>query len=217
MNNKAQLAIVGAQKAGTTSLKNYLSKHPAIATHPQTEFAYFAVDKEYEKGWNWAVQHYLGHVPDQSSIVIKNVAIAYTKQALERLKDHNPHCQIVMILREPVSRAVSSYQMGVSDGWLTSDFDDIFTAIDSYQSTGEENQLYRNLVKLGEYAKHLDLIYQYFPADQVDVILFDELKSKPKQITTHVLSKLGLDVGDIQAFDPTDKGYTTRVGSQDLR
>ena len=29
------LFIIGAQKAGTTSLKNYLAEHPEIVSHPQ--------------------------------------------------------------------------------------------------------------------------------------------------------------------------------------
>ena len=39
--NKIDIMIVGAQKAGTTSLLRYLGEHPECVAHPQKEFAYF--------------------------------------------------------------------------------------------------------------------------------------------------------------------------------
>lgn len=41
MPGKIDLFIAGAQKSGTTSLKNYLSEHPQIFGHIQAEFTFF--------------------------------------------------------------------------------------------------------------------------------------------------------------------------------
>ena len=45
------IMIIGAQKAGTTSLKNYLGEHPELQTHPQKEFGYVWDDKEFNQGF----------------------------------------------------------------------------------------------------------------------------------------------------------------------
>jgi len=45
------LMIIGAQKAGTTSLKNYLGEHPEICTHERIEFMFFVNEQEYKQGY----------------------------------------------------------------------------------------------------------------------------------------------------------------------
>lgn len=51
MGEKIDIFIIGAQKAGTTSLKNYLGEHPQINTHTTKEFSYFYDDEEYNAGF----------------------------------------------------------------------------------------------------------------------------------------------------------------------
>lgn len=49
---KIDALIIGAQKAGTTSLKNYLAQHDMIKTHEVIEFPYFKDIEEYRKGYS---------------------------------------------------------------------------------------------------------------------------------------------------------------------
>ena len=130
---KIDLMIVGAQKAGTTALKNYLNEHPKVLGHPQTEFAYFSDNDLYERDFDKVFkEHFLvGNSKTAQVIIAKNVTICSSKISLERLRDHNPDCKIVFVVREPVSRAYSSYTMEVFNGWLTREFSCIETVIDN--------------------------------------------------------------------------------------
>ena len=95
--------IIGAQKAGTTSLKNYLGEHPQIVTHPHTECSFFASDDEYNEGFEKGFVRYFGGEKDfQDKVIVgKNVTISFREFALKRLAQHNPNCKIVFILRNP--------------------------------------------------------------------------------------------------------------------
>ncbi len=65
--------IAGAQKAGTTSLKNYLAQHPQIGTHTQEEMLYFNNDRHFELGYEYACRRYFGYVEENRILMAKHV------------------------------------------------------------------------------------------------------------------------------------------------
>jgi len=185
------LMIVGAQKAGTTSLKNYLSEHPEITGHLQTEFSFFASNKEFEEGYASVAPKFFLPKVGEHKIIAKNVGVYNRKYAIERLYQHNSNCIVVFVIRDPVERALSSYSMQKSNGWSHS-LDDIKNAIAAYEN-GEYNVLYHNYIALGMYARQMKNIYEYFPKDQVMAILFEDFKKNPQLICQKIFEKLGVD------------------------
>jgi len=185
------LMIVGAQKAGTTSLKNYLSEHPEITSHLQTEFSFFANHEEFEQGYERIRQIFFSQKEDEHKIVAKNVGIYNRKYAIERLYQHNPHCLLVFVIRNPVERAFSSFSMQKSNGW-TQSLDDLKQAVANYEA-GNKNVLYHNFISLGLYTRQLKNIYEYFPKEQVMVILFEDFKKNPLRICQNIFSRLEVD------------------------
>ena len=217
--------IVGAQKAGTTSLKNYLNEHPDIMSHSQIEFSFFNDDAEYALGYDKIFNKYFSQnqLKPNYKIVAKNVGICNNELAIQRLQKHNPACQIVFIIRKPVERAYSSYTMEVSNGWLKRDFAEIKQVIDNKQYY---DVFYKILVELGFYAAQLEMIYKYFPAEQVQVFLFEDLKTKSEEICKSLFKLLNINAD----FAPNIKkvhnktrqvkssfisGITTRLRSND--
>ncbi|MEO8116283.1 MAG: hypothetical protein ABI653_01465, partial [Bacteroidota bacterium] len=99
MTNQIDLMIVGAQKAGTTSLNNYLAQHPNIFTHFTLEFNMFRSPEDFEKGF----QFYLDNTIDKEiktnrdkiKLVAKRVGIMHDKKMISLLKSHNPNVKIV--------------------------------------------------------------------------------------------------------------------------
>jgi len=162
---KIDLMIVGAQKAGTTSLIKYFLDHPDVLSHPQTEFAFFRSDMEYKEGYNHVFNRYFtkGN-PSAKTILAKNVGIYSDVQAIERLHDHNPNCKLIYLMREPVSRAISSYNMEIFNGWLKKEFYDLEEII---KNEAHDDVMYRLFIRLGLYAEHLRNIYKFFPKENV--------------------------------------------------
>lgn len=204
---KIDLAIIGAQKAGTTSLKQYLGEHPDISTHPHVEFSYFSDNEEYGNSWEETYLKYFSEseVTEKSKIIIKNAAMHFRENSIERIYKHNPNCHIVFILREPVQRAYSAFQMAQRSGWMEKPFSYVYEAIDKNKA-GEYDVFYRFMIDLGIYHKQIETIYKYFPKKQLSVFLYDDLKNNPQKVCKSIFELLNISSN----FTPdTDKKYNT--------
>ena len=187
-HKKLNLIIVGAQKAGTTSLNNYLRAHPEISGHKAVEFSFFADPKEYQEGFDSAYDK-LFDCKEQNTLVSKNVTIAFNEAAIARIKEHNPAIKLVFILREPVSRAYSAYTMAVKDGWMQRSFAEFREILSSKQYN---DIMYRHFIKHGLYAEQLKTILKYFPSEQLKIYLFEDLKENPQQVCNDIFKWLDL-------------------------
>ncbi len=183
------LMIVGAQKAGTTSLLMYLGEHPNIVRHAQKEFAYFLTPNEYKKGYESAVKKYYQteSISDSDIILAKSASLYSDEEALKRLYAHNPKCEIVIILRNPVDRAYSSYLMEKNAGSGSFGFDEIPRLL-SHKSSWE----YQFFIDYGIYIQHLRILYSIFPKEQVQVIFYEDLKDNAPQICKTIFQKIGV-------------------------
>lgn len=187
---KIDAVIVGAQKAGTTSLNTYLAEHPDILGHPQTEFAYFRDDNEYQQDYDQVFDRYFTLGDSTSSIVLaKNAAIYDSEKAIKRLADHNPDCKIIFLLRNPVSRAISSYHMERFNGWMKHELDEIVGVIEREEY---ESVLYRLLINMGLYADHLQVLQEHFPKENIKLYLFEELKQDTASVYRDICHWLGV-------------------------
>lgn len=110
------LMIIGAPKAGTTSLKTHLGRHPGVCTHAQREMQFFASDERYARGFDRMAPVYFP-CADRPVRLGKSVAMMYSATALERLRLHNPDVHVVILLRHPVDRAYSEYWYARRRGW----------------------------------------------------------------------------------------------------
>jgi len=100
--------IIGAQKAGTTSLFNYLLKHPDIVDPLQKEINFF--DKYYKKGLKW----YKCWFPKKRKMINKIVGEScpdyfFNPKVPERVANCLPQIKLIVLLRNPVHRTISHY------------------------------------------------------------------------------------------------------------
>lgn len=188
---KIDVMIVGAQKAGTTSLHNYLSQHPDVLGHPQLEFAYFESDTEFAEDYSRVFKRYFTNGrPDAPVVIAKNAAIYTSPKALARLHEHNPDCNIIFLLREPVARAISAYNMERFNGAINDSIDELVAGI---QGTHSPNPIFDLILQRGLYAEHLQNILKFFPKSQVKLLLFEEFSQNPESIVKNLYSWIGLD------------------------
>jgi len=184
--------IAGAQKAGTTSLKSYLSQHPQICTHWQTEFMYFWADHIYEMGYARAYRRYFSHCDSSTMLLAKNVDVLDSLKARKRLFQHNPDVKIILVLRNPVDRAYSAYWYARSMGW--EDLPSFEQAIlaDPNRHSDPVARVSCSYLERGIYVKHLEEIYELFPQENVMIFLFEDLKERPVQMCNEIFKHLGL-------------------------
>jgi len=104
--------ILGAAKSGTTTLIHELKNHPHVFT-PGYEVNYFT--QKYTKGAQW--YNALFNFPDKIQGE-KSTSYFYEKPCHERISEHNPTIKLIVLLREPVNRAFSNWNMRHVQGRL---------------------------------------------------------------------------------------------------
>lgn len=193
MEKTIDIMVVGAQKAGSTSLYQYLIQHPGVDTHIQREMTFFVNDHEYETGYPKAYSRYFKDTTHGSLLMAKHVHAMYSSKALQRLYQHNPEMHIIVVLRNPVDRAYSAYLYARRMGWeATTSFEEGLAAEKQRLAEGWESHKNNTYVLGGMYYNHLRKIYGYFSKEQVSVYTTDDLKDNAASVTTEIYSRLGL-------------------------
>ncbi len=192
-NPLIDVAVVGAQKAASTSLHRYMAMHPAFATHPKLEFTYFVRDEEYRKGYESAFRdNFTDYVVGQK-ILVKNVGLMYWEKAAERLHQHNPDMKLIAVLRNPTDRAWSAFHyarlMGVE---ALTDFGKAMELGPSRFKNPIEYGMTDYLGR-GHYAHQIRLLRNLFGEKNILVILQDELKTDPLGTLQKCFSFCGVD------------------------
>lgn len=182
---------IGAQRAATTWLFECLDRHPDIFVPCEKEVHYF--DEKYHRGWEWYATHFREADPNQ---IVGEITPNYldVDAAADRIATDCPSAKLFVVLREPVSRAISSYEL-LGHRFAEKSFD-------------EACRPGRYLVELGLYAKHLKRFFQRFDRKQIKVLLFDDVKKNPEYVLQELCVYLG--VSPIQA-PRTEKRVNTTV------
>ena len=130
---KVGIFIVGAPKAGTTSLYNYLNEHPEIVMSMKKETDYFSnesIEKQgmyYEKKRIMTLARYHSFFPVSENKIYGEASVSYLfyKDVPKKIKDYNDNGKIIVMLRNPVDRAFSHYLMDYRLGLSSNSFDQI--------------------------------------------------------------------------------------------
>ena len=110
--NAPDFLIVGAQKSGTTSLHFYLAQHPHLLGSRPKEVRYFHKDANFKKGKNWYHSHFKNINGKRNFLCFESTPEnLYLPQATQRIKEEYPGIKIIIILRNPVDRAFSAWNM----------------------------------------------------------------------------------------------------------
>ncbi len=188
---KIQLMIVGTQKSGTSSLLRYLAQHPDIETHAQPEMTFFLQEREYTRGYEWAFTKYFDGCSQDNQLIAKNVMVMHAPEIMQRIYEHNPMIQLVVLLREPVARAYSAYWWARRRGWETiKTFEEALDA--------EETRLKESWFKWRQcayrhnstYYPHVKNLIEQFGASQVHCILTETLNADAQTVCQQLFNHL---------------------------
>lgn len=192
--------IAGAQKCATTTLAAWLFESPYIHGHRgDRELSFFINNREYGEGfYKTFLREYKLSDSRRRVIAAKSVDVMCDKLALFRLKQHNPDCVLVVLLRNPVERAYSAYWFARRRGWETSrSFESALRREPQLPphllTISERNRQY---VNRGFYYKHLLLMEQYFSRHQMRVFLLDDFKRRPEEMYREIHKAIGVTCVD---------------------
>jgi Sulfotransferase domain len=205
--------IIGAQKAGTTSLYNYIAQHPQVLPAEKKEIHYF--DHFYQNGEFW----YRSHFPHNRTLKRKGAVTGegspfylFHPLCAERISAI-PDVKLIVLLRNPVERAISHYFMQVRKGHETLPIDMAMRNEESRIATEVEKleryPYYRSYPlahfsykSRGIYADQLKRYLDNFSRERLLVVKAEDLFSRTNNVLKEVYGFLGID----QSFLPPDLG-----------
>ena len=216
--------VIGAQKAGTTSLFKTLRQHPAVVPAFKKEIKFF--DCNYVLGLDW----YRAHFPYQSEMkagcLSGEASPHYIAHPLtpQRIARTLPEVKLIALLRNPVERAYSHYQLNVRRGREPLSFEEaiekepdrlrkVLEVITLDESYPLYNFLHYSYLNKGLYAEQLQRWFEVFPRHQILVLQSEVFFAQPEQSFAQVLDFLQLpawapekfkayNIGRYAAIDP---------------
>lgn len=205
--------IVGEPRSGTTTLHDWMSQHTDIYMSSVKEPHYFS-KIEFPSPDNEVLhitrdtQTYLKLFSSGKDCPVRGESSTYylADPAAPRLISETvPTAKLIAVLRDPIERAYSHYLLYNRRGKQKLSF---YETIQRDITKPEDQNLAHNLVELGRYHKHISNYLQYFPQNQLLVLLFDDLHNHPKETMAQIFDFLGVEAGQADDID-TGKAQNT--------
>jgi hypothetical protein len=203
--------LVGAAKAGTTSIYAYLSEHPQVffptvkephfftkvRPAPELRFLIEAISKRsaYLRLYACATGHDI--IGDASPSYL------WHPEVPQRIRAEIPQAKIAIILRDPVERAYSHYLMDYREGAQSRSFyEALLDDMNRPEKGWGVSYLY---YELGLYAAQVQRYFEAFKPEQVKVLMFEDFRRDPRAVLRELTDFLGLDPEPLAEIDTSRK------------
>jgi hypothetical protein len=193
--------VIGAQRAGTSSLYRYLGSHPDVAPSARKEVEYLT--RRYANGENWYRAHFPFAFLARSRTAFEATPdYLFHPSAAARASETVPEARLIALLRDPVERAWSHHGHMVRLGYETLGFEAALEAEDDRSAADlaridDPHHDPKDLLRFsyrarGRYAEQLERWYQRFPRERVLVLWSDDLFMDPATTYRRILEFLRL-------------------------
>ena len=172
--------IIGAAKAGTTSLHSYLAVHPQIHMSRHKELAFFDDRLRWSKGLDWYKSYFDSSYPVNGESSPQYTIHPTATGVPERIKQVLGAPKLIYIVRDPIDRLLSEYTQ-IWDLWPDADPFELATinSATPYHCSCYFTQLSRYLT--------------LFPKENILMLVLERLNTKPVETLQQVFHFLGVD------------------------
>jgi len=242
--NSPDFIIIGAQKSGTTSLHHYLGQHPKLAGSRPKEVHYFDKWVNYGYSMDWYKKHFIRTSLESRLYFESSPNYLYHEEVARQLVVHFPEIRLIAILRDPVERAYSAWNMyrhffdsgkawgemkPTKPGYVNSIFKNLFQDRITFPTFREAIEIELKLMesgidsepaflRRGLYARQLEMYYKYFRKETILVLGFKDLVADLQgtlQKVTAFLSVQDFDFAKLRKEPKNVRAYGQHVGSKD--
>lgn len=202
---KPSAICIGAQKGGTTALFNYLSSHPDIVLPRVKEIDFFNCNSRFNRGYNSYHSFFPRNILSYRNKITLDITPGYIEEGdktAKRIYEYNPDTKIIVLLRNPITRAFSAWQMYrkfyINDKhwfykWMyrcdasleknffltrPPSFGESFEndIIDEINAMRNGQHIEMPILKLGLYYESLKPYFEYFPESQILISASEDMK-----------------------------------------
>jgi len=195
---KVNFIGIGAQKAATTWIFKCLEEHPDICVSNPKETFFFCEDDKFQRGAEYYKSFFLG-CEERKITGEYTTSYLSTPGTAERIKKYYPDVQLIVCLRDPVKRAISTYNH--------LDFKNITKKLNFKEALVECPEI----VEYGFYYRYLRNYFDLFPRENILVLIYEDIEKDPGEFIEKIYSFLGVD----DEFVP--KGVNSKVNTSAAR
>lgn len=192
---KVSIFIVGAPKAGTTSLYHYLNAHPNIVMSSEKEpnyFSYQDLQKEklyYKTSEIDSSEEYLklfDFIEDPNQLYGEaSVSYLFYSDVAKRIKKYNIDAKIIIMLRDPIDRAFSHYLMDFKLGLISEKFESVFLR--------KSGVFFQQYFELGNYTQQIKNYLNIFDSKNIHIIWHNDFRENSRLEIKKAYKFLGVD------------------------
>ena len=230
--------VIGVQKGGTSTLFSYLKGHPELVL-PQKEIHFF--DLYYDRGLDWYRSHFPMKAGGGATITGEGTPYyCFHPLVPERIKADLPAAKLILLLRNPVDRAHSHYQMIRKQGRIgDQSFEEVLDIeeqtldreteriLKDPNHSSEHHRIY-SLLRRGRYYEQIAHWFSLFPREQFLILRSEDFFQNPKDALGRVFEFLAIEpvypnrnlvvnAGTYQPLDETTRTRLSRYFEEDQR
>ncbi|MGH2572642.1 MAG: sulfotransferase [Actinomycetota bacterium] len=181
-NGLPNFVVIGAMRAGTTSLWEYLRGHPQVFMATLKEPNFFSEAGTWKRGRGW----YESLFRDAGgAIAVGEASTSYTKHPIhpgvpERMARVIPGARLVYVVRDPIARIRSHYEWALHRGL-------------EHRPLAQAVLEHPGYVAYSRYAFQLDRYLDWFARDRLLVVTSEDLRDARRRTVRRVFEFLGVD------------------------
>ena len=236
-NFKVNIFIIGAQKSGTSALHSYMLNHREIIGGKVKEINYFNHKEKYAKGDNWYHNQFVKPLfyKPKKYFIDSTPQYITDENVAEMIFQYNPNAHIIVLLRNPVERAYSAWNMYKQ----FSEFTDVnrkkladrhaslqnrklfynfittnpFPSFEDFAEKELKNiDTYPRILKKGIYVEQLIPYYKLFPKNKITIIESKDFKQNKLEYLNLIFDKLELsNIQDLTLEDVHKREYVSKM------
>jgi len=192
--------MIGAMKAGSTTLADYLANSSEVCFSSNKEPQYFS--RHFD---DWSLQKY-HELWSDPSMVCGEGSTCYSRWpkyqgVAKRIYEYNPKMKFVYILRHPIKRAYSHYVHNVVKG----EFD--------YKSFDDALEKSDEIITSSQYMLQLKEYLQYFPAEQFLLVDFDDMVRSNHKVLNDIEEFLGVEKSEATQLETKHSNMAGKAAS----
>lgn len=179
--------IIGAMKSGTTTLYQYLGRHPGVFMCSPKEPMFFSRQEVYARGLVWYFSLFREAGENQ---ICGEASTCYSRwprfgNVAARIGEAVPDAKFIYVMRHPVERAYSHYRHEMEERQLH-----VRGNVISFEQALEELP---EIIETSLYRLQIGKFLDYFPRDRLLPVFFEDLTAEPGPLLEKVQRFLGLE------------------------
>lgn len=212
MNSSPTFFVIGAQKAGTTTLHDWLSASAQVVLPEIKETHFFSDKNRYELGFEWYKKQFLFR-GKRNNCVLGEVDPDYLffSEAALRMREFIEKPKLIIVFREPLQRAYSHYLMSCRRGYEKLSFEQALLAEEQRCACEDRFHLdHHSYLSRGLYSEQLLRIKKIFSMSEMLFLKFEDFFKQPHVEFNRLCSFIGV------SFEPGEVELTKKLNQAAL-